>query len=105
MFSYNLKEANEKITVFLDGDLDLEATEVFEETLMNEIQQTSGPVELDFHNIDFVDSSGIGLLITLINLLKDTNRQPTIIHLNEGVKRVFELLQLEEILGKDVVVL
>lgn len=103
MFHFNFREENGGILVILEGDLDIESTEVFEEDLINELQNTSGPVELDFQNINFVDSSGIGLLITLINVLKETNRKPTITNLNEDVKLVFELLQLEEILGKDVV--
>ncbi|BDH60740.1 anti-sigma factor antagonist [Lysinibacillus sp. PLM2] len=104
MFRFNIKEEHEKTIVHLDGDLDIEATEVIEGELMNDLKNTSGFVELDFKNIDFVDSSGIGLLITLISFLKDSNRKPTITNINEDVKVVFELLQLDEILGQNVVV-
>lgn len=104
MFRFYIKEEHEKTIVHLDGDLDIEATEVIEGELMNEISQTSGLVEFDFTNIDFVDSSGIGLLITLITELKDADRKPTIKNINEDVKVVFELLQLQEILGEEVVI-
>lgn len=104
MFHFNIEEVNGSVIVIFDGDLDIEATEVFEEDLMNKLLNTSGLVEFDFRNINFVDSSGIGLLITLITVLKDSNRKPRITNLNEDVKLVFELLQLEEILGQDVVI-
>ncbi len=104
MFRFNVQDEHEKTVIHFDGDLDIEATEVIEDELMNEITQTSGLVEFDFTNIDFVDSSGIGLLITLITKLKDDDRKPTITNINEDVKVVFELLQLQEILGEDVVI-
>ncbi|KGR90273.1 hypothetical protein CD30_12450 [Ureibacillus massiliensis 4400831 = CIP 108448 = CCUG 49529] len=103
MFRFNVQDEHEKTVIHFDGDLDIEATEVIEGELMNEITHTSELVELNFKNIDFVDSSGIGLLITLISVLKDSEKKPTITNINEDVKVVFELLQLEEILGKDVV--
>nr|WP_106783636.1 STAS domain-containing protein [Lysinibacillus timonensis] len=104
MFSFNIIEQDEKLKVSLVGDLDIEATEIVEDELSFQLQDTSGQVELDFQQIDFVDSSGIGLLITIISILKESNRNPTIINLNEDVKQVFQLLQLEEIFGKGVLV-
>lgn len=104
MFRFNVQDEHEKTIIHFDGDLDIEATEVIEDELMNEISQTSGLVEFDFTNIDFVDSSGIGLLITLISVLKDSEKKPTITNINEDVKVVFELLQLQEILGEEVVI-
>lgn len=105
MFQYNMQNNDGKLIVTLEGDLDIEATEIIEEDLIKEILHSTGEVELSFRNIDFVDSSGIGLLITLAAVLKENDRVLTISNLKEDVRTVFELLQLDEILGKDVVVL
>ncbi|MCM3387910.1 STAS domain-containing protein [Ureibacillus chungkukjangi] len=50
-----------------------------------------------------MDSSGIGLLISIITNLKENDRNPTITNISDDVKTVFTLLQLDEILGKDVI--
>ncbi len=105
MFNFTLQNASGRVIVNLEGDLDIEATEIIEEALIVEIQNSSGEVELNFQNIDFVDSSGIGLLISIITNLKENNRKPTITNITEDVKMVFSLLQLDEILGKEVVFL
>lgn len=103
MFNFTLQNASDSVIVNLEGDLDIEATEIIEEKLIEEIQNSSGEVELNFQNIDFVDSSGIGLLISIITNLKENNRKPTITNITEDVKMVFSLLQLDEILGKEVI--
>ena len=105
MFRYHLQNEEEKVVVKLEGDLDIDATEIIEMGLNKEILNSTGVVELDFKNIDFVDSSGIGLLITFVTNLKEIERVLTIKNLKEDIRTVFELLQLDEILGKDVIVL
>ena len=105
MFNFTLQSEADRVVVDLEGDLDIEATEIMEEELIVEIQKSSGHVELNFQQIDFVDSSGIGLLISIITNLKENDRNPTITNISEDVKMVFSLLQLDEILGKDVVLL
>ncbi|MFC7686973.1 STAS domain-containing protein [Ureibacillus sp. GCM10028918] len=105
MFNFTLQNEPGRLIVNLEGDLDIEATEIIEEELIVEIQNSSGEVELNFQNIDFVDSSGIGLLISMITNLKENDRNPTITNISEDVKTVFTLLQLDEILGKEVVLL
>jgi len=105
VFRYHLQNEEEKVVVKLEGDLDIDATEIIEMGLNKEILNSTGVVELDFKNIDFVDSSGIGLLITFVTNLKEIERVLTIKNLKEDIRTVFELLQLDEILGKDVIVL
>lgn len=104
MFGFNFKNESGKLIVELEGDLDIEATEIIEGDLSKVLQNSSGEIELNFQGIDFVDSSGIGLLISLISSLKEASVKPTVTNLNEEVKMVFDLLQLDEIFGKDVVV-
>ncbi len=105
MFEFSIRNVDHKVIVKLEGDLDIEATEIIENDLTNALQNCTNEIELDFFNIDFVDSSGIGILISLINQLKEKNLKPLITNLKEDVKLVFELLQLDEIIGKEVLIL
>jgi anti-anti-sigma factor len=104
VINFRLENKDGKVVVHLEGDLDIEATEILEGSFLETVLETEGSIELNFEKINFVDSSGIGLLINLINKLKEGRRRPTIINLNEDVRIVFDLLQMDEILGKEVLV-
>jgi anti-anti-sigma factor len=101
MFAYQLVESDLKSTISFDGDLDIDVTELMEEEITPRLRK-SVEVDIDFSSVHFVDSSGIGLLISLVQSLSDWGTKVRIYHLNEDVKLVFDMLQLPDILGPDV---
>lgn len=101
MFTYSIEQLDAKLIVSLDGDMDIDVTEIMEEEIPS-ILVVSKEIELNFKRVSFVDSSGMGLLITLIQNFRERGSHIVITHLNPDVKQVFVLLQLPEILGYDV---
>lgn len=101
MFEYQNINAEEKTTVLFKGDMDIEITEIMEEEIIPSLQKFR-KVELNFADVSFVDSTGIGLLLNLVQQLKEKNVFVTITHLSDEVFQVFDLLQIPEILGRDV---
>lgn len=105
MFEYEVLHRDSKSTVLLFGDVDIDVTEIIEEKIAPELMNSKDlEIEIDFENVSFVDSSGIGLLITLVTNLKECDKKVVFTHIQEVVKQVFSLLQLPEILGQDVFV-
>jgi anti-anti-sigma factor len=104
LFNYELLMHGDKSAVVcFHGELDIDATEIFEDDLTPQLLEFS-VIKLNFSDVHFVDSSGIGLLISLINHLKQQNIQVGVINLQDDVKQIFLLLQLPEILGEEVFV-
>lgn len=103
MFKYEILHEELQSKVSLDGDLDIDVTEIMEEEIAPKLIN-SNDVEIDFEKVSFVDSSGIGLLITLVTDLQQQGKNVFIKNLSSDVKQVFSLLQLPEILGHDVFV-
>ncbi|GGA29676.1 STAS domain-containing protein [Paenibacillus physcomitrellae] len=101
MFNYTLTQKDSLATVLLSGDMDIDVTEILQEDLAPKLRGAAS-IELDFSQVDFVDSSGIGLLITLIKDLKAQGIKVLIRNLSPEVEYVFSLLQLPLILGDDV---
>lgn len=101
MVSYSLHVENEHVVVKLKGDLDIEGTELVLEELIPSLEKYK-EVHLDFEDVPFVDSSGIGLLINLVDTLSDKEIKVTISNVRKEIEEVFELLQLSEILGEGV---
>ncbi|WP_156291245.1 STAS domain-containing protein [Oceanobacillus salinisoli] len=103
MLKYNIVNEENGVQVTLHGDLDIEGTEIIKEELLPNLLN-SKEVNVSFEKVPFVDSSGMGLLITLVNSLKENNSKVTISNVKEEVFEIFELLQLPEILGEEVFV-
>ncbi|MFB1100481.1 lipid asymmetry maintenance protein MlaB [Terribacillus sp. JSM ZJ617] len=101
MLKYNVLKEGKIYQVILTGDFDIESTEVINEALIPELM-VADKVNINFEEVPFVDSSGMGLLITLVNKLKENRTKVTISNVNDEVYGIFDLLQLPEILGKEV---
>lgn len=99
MFTYQLEEKDGQITIYCEGDMDIDAGELIEEQLEPALQ-SHATIVLDLAQVQFVDSSGIGLLIKLVQDLQEQERVVWLEHIQPEVMEVFELLQLDEILGK-----
>ncbi|BBU39411.1 MAG: anti-sigma factor antagonist [Bacillaceae bacterium] len=105
MFSYSLDQLNEKAYVRFVGDLDIEVAELMETEIIPALQ-TYTNIEFDFQEVPFVDSTGIGLLLNLIETVKKNGLdvQVKIKNVQPLVKDVFDMLQLDKILGENVFV-
>ncbi|OLN22623.1 anti-anti-sigma factor [Domibacillus antri] len=101
MIEFSMKEAEGgTIIVRLNGDLDIDSTEIVEETLLPALENYKAAT-LNFEEVPFVDSSGMGLLLNVVQSLKEKGVHVMISNVKEEVQFVFELLQIPEILGKD----
>ena len=101
MLTFTLDRQDTAAFVAFSGDLDIDATELIGEELTPQLSDFER-VDIDFSNVSFVDSSGIGLLIALIKQVRGSGRTITVTRMREDVKTVFSMLQLPEIVGKDV---
>jgi len=101
VFQYDTINNKLKTVIHFKGDLDIEATELFEHQLTPELFQYQD-IQINFSKVLFVDSSGIGLLITMINQLRETGKTIVIVQLEPEVKEIFSYLQLPLILGEEV---
>lgn len=66
---------------------------------INEIIASKADVVLiDFQNIDFMDSSGLGVLVNAIKKVKSAQRQIVVCSLNNQVRMLFELAGLDRLI-------
>ncbi|RDI40021.1 STAS domain-containing protein [Falsibacillus pallidus] len=106
MFKYELVKENEEMgTVYFKGDLDIEVAEFIEQELIPELGEFQ-TIHLDLADVSFVDSTGIGLLIHLIDSLKNQYllKEVLIQNVQEAVQDVFEIIGFREIIGESAFV-
>ncbi|TFD95777.1 STAS domain-containing protein [Jeotgalibacillus sp. R-1-5s-1] len=100
MLHYTIDQTGPSATVYFDGDLDIDTTELIEIELTDLLQKFDR-IAIEFQDVRFVDSSGMGLLLTLVQSLKAEGKGVYIKRVREDVMEVFELLQIPEILGRN----
>lgn len=88
MIKYFYNEVEDRLDVKLEGDFDIEGTEVVEEELIPTMLNYK-TVNIDFENVPFVDSSGMGLLIDIVKTLNDKGIKVTISKVRQEVFEVF----------------
>jgi anti-anti-sigma factor len=103
MIRFSTEEENGNLEVKIEGDLDIDSTEIIGEQLLP-LMETYKKVDVNFAGVPFVDSSGMGLLMNMVQSLGEKGTEVTISHIRKEVRDVFELLQLPDILGEGVVV-
>lgn len=81
------------------GELNLPA----ESALMAAYEEASTPttrtIVLDLNGLDYMNSGGIGLLVTLMVRMKRESQRLLVFGLNEHYHQIFETARLNEVIG------
>lgn len=96
----SFKQQKNTLIVTLTGDLDHHAASNIREKIDNEIQRGStNNFILDCSKLEFMDSSGIGMIIGRYKKIKSLNGKFYATHLNPQVKRIFNVSGLDRIIN------
>ncbi|SHH25369.1 anti-sigma F factor antagonist [Tepidibacter thalassicus] len=88
------------LIVKLHGELDHHIAEDVREEIDIAIEQNSiKNVIFDFKDINFMDSSGVGVVIGRYRKVSKTGGKVVAINLNKHVKRIFDLSGMNKIIG------
>ena len=95
-----VRRVSSTVTVIdIQGDITAQA----EETLMTAYTQANdngaGAIVLNFDGLDYMNSSGIGLLVTMLIRAQREKQQLLAYGLSEHYQQIFELTRLNEAIG------
>ena len=95
--SMNVRPANSDTRVI---EIHGEVTGFAEDALMDAYNQASNGqvnnVIINFDDLEYMNSSGIGLLVTLLIRAQRKNQQVMAVGLNEHYQQIFQLTRLDE---------
>ena len=74
MLSFLQADTPSKTVLFLKGELANETAKLFEERVRKIVASSSVPIIIDMHEVRFIDSSGIGAMMSLLYNLKALGR-------------------------------
>ena len=96
--SYKVTEEGNIATIHLDGEIDMDVTEKAKEVIFPHIQ-AGKQVHLNLTNVQYMDSSGISVLIESHQKALEKNTKVIIKEVSKSVLKVIMMAKLEQILN------
>ena len=94
---YEIKDFNNKVLLLIKENLVTDpAAREFKEVLTNLIDEGKKEIILDFSEVAFIGSSGIGKLLLAYKRLDDMGGKIYIVWLNKDIKELFITFRLNE---------
>ncbi|MCP4138577.1 MAG: STAS domain-containing protein [bacterium] len=90
----NATETDEKIVIFINGDIEMRTLRGIKEKLFEITKDSDKDIEIDFSGVDYVDSSGIGILLSLSKTQKKKNKLLQLSNLSDKISRILQLSSL-----------
>ena len=96
--SYKVTEDGNIATVHLDGEIDMDVTEKAKEVIFPHID-AGKEVHLNLSNVQYMDSSGISVLIESHQKALEKNTKVIIKEVSKSVLKVIMMAKLDQILN------
>ena len=96
--SYNITEEGNISTIHLDGEIDMDVTEKAKEAIFPVID-SGKEVHLNLSQVQYMDSSGISVLIESHQRALEKNTKVIIKDVSKSVLKVIMMAKLEQILN------
>ncbi|CDQ40901.1 MULTISPECIES: STAS domain-containing protein [Virgibacillus] len=96
--SVDVVEETNKSIVNLAGEIDAYTAPELKEALLPLTKQSGHLVEVDLEQVNYMDSTGLGIFISALKSTKENNSQMTLVNIQDRVLRLFKITGLDEIM-------
>ncbi|MDA3899750.1 MAG: STAS domain-containing protein [Spirochaetes bacterium] len=90
-------EKENVVLVKVVGDIEMMTIKEFKDQLLLLGKDSDKNIELDMGEVNYIDSSGVGVLISLLKLQKKKDRGVTITEVSDKVLNVLKLSSLADV--------
>lgn len=91
-------EKQDKTIVKLSGEIDVYTAPELKDILLPLVEKENNNVEVCFSDVDYMDSTGLGIFINALKSSKAHNSHMELVNLTERVLRLFKITGLDEII-------
>ena len=93
----NLNNENNFWEIHLEGELDVSSADKLKEYLHNLADEKILDMKINLENLDYIDSTGLGVMIGVLKKLKIDNKEIYILNPKNNVKKIFTITGLDKI--------
>jgi anti-sigma B factor antagonist len=97
-FRCQVEPRGDTLVARLRGELDLAGAQLFEETIEQLATAGAGRVILDLRELEFLDSSGLRLIMRLHKQLGQASAELLLVRGPNSVQRIFALTRVDQVL-------
>lgn len=99
--SVSVKEGETSNVAYVSGEVDVYTASKLKETLNPLAEQENKDLYVDLSNVDYIDSTGLGIFIGTLKLTEKSGSHLKLRGLNDRVLRLFEITGLNEVIEID----
>ncbi|MEP6763973.1 MAG: STAS domain-containing protein [Gemmatimonadaceae bacterium] len=92
---FTIETAGDVLVVAVVGQLVVGNRQEFKQTVLDEVEKGAKRILVDFAETGYVDSSGLGALVSLSKRLREAGGSLRLAALNEDLRTLFELTRLD----------
>ncbi|HNW30397.1 MAG TPA: STAS domain-containing protein [Spirochaetota bacterium] len=89
-----IREEPDIVHVIVNGDIEMMTIKNFKEKLFEIGHNINKDIEIDLSHVDYIDSSGVGVLISLLKLQKKKEKN---LHISKVSAKVLNVLKLSSL--------
>lgn len=83
--------------IWLEGRIDMSNADEFEEIVLNDIDQVK-KISVDFGKLTFIDSTGVGNLVSAIQTSHKKDVRFEMINIPEGIEQILSIIGVFDVL-------
>lgn len=92
-----LDATNDSWRVSLEGELDVSTADKLKKYLHNLVDEKNIDIKLNLENLDYIDSTGLGVMIGILKRLKIEGKEVYIEKPKNNVRKIFSITGLDKI--------
>lgn len=96
LFNIEFNETD-KLYVKVSGDLDINNIAKLREEVLVQYEDIDKDIVFDFIDLDYIDSTGLGVLISVYKRVKEKDNQIYIKNAKKNIKKLFYITELDQI--------
>lgn len=101
MFESKIYDKDKFLLVELKGDLDIYAEDEFRSFIEKEIEPVDKDLLIDIKDLDYLDSTGLGLFMKIYKISQARSKSVSIINPKENILKLFKITDLTEVFNME----
>lgn len=97
-FNSNYNDDKDSWIVEVSGELDVSCADILKDELNNRIDEKFSDVILDMSELQYIDSTGVGVIVGIMKKLKVGEKNISLINAKDNVKKIFKITGLDQII-------
>lgn len=93
--SFTVSKAGDITVVEVEGQLIVGNRQELKQKVLDEVDKGAKKVLIDFSRTGYIDSSGLGVLVSLSKKIREQGGELRLANLNDDLKTLFELTKLD----------